>query len=178
MRVRVVFVVALASFGAAGIVSLGPGCGGDAVLQRSPAGGADGDTPDAQAMDAAGYTTQGPYRCCAPGTGKACCSGTEEGMCFEYGGLYGDCRKAGEHYEGKVICAHCCAGLTRQSILEPGDHVPPSLDQLPEGCDLAPIPESTGVCIQCGDGVCGPGENFCTCPEDCPRPVKDAGTDA
>lgn len=23
------------------------------------------------------------------------------------------------------------------------------------------------VCIRCGDGVCGPGENYCTCADDC-----------
>ena len=26
---------------------------------------------------------------------------------------------------------------------------------------------SYGICTQCGDGVCGIGETFCTCPDDC-----------
>lgn len=154
---------------AAGVAGLGHGCGGEAA--QRPAVEADAGEHDAQ-VDAP-YTMSGPYRCCAPGTGTACCTDTKEGMCFEYGGIYGDCRKAGEQYEGKVICAQCCPGLTRGAILVHGDRVPPSADQLPEGCDDE-APPSLGVCIQCGDGLCGPGENFCNCPDDCPRPA-DAG---
>src|SRR5690606_3231757 len=95
-------------------------------------------------------------------------------MCFEYGGLYQDCRAEGEVYEGKVLCAGCCEGLQRSWMVEPGDQVPPELDELPAGCDLGP--ESLLICIRCGDGICGSGENFCNCPADCPRP--EPGPDA
>ena len=26
---------------------------------------------------------------------------------------------------------------------------------------------STQICINCGDGICGTGEDLCTCPDDC-----------
>jgi hypothetical protein len=116
------------------------------------------------------YETEGIYRCCGPDAGTSCCAGTAQGTCFEYGGTYKGCRKAGEQYEGKVNCARCCPGLTRVNILELGDKLPPATDQLPEGCDLGAASISIGVCIACGDGVCGVAESFCNCPEDCPRP--------
>jgi hypothetical protein len=142
-------------------------CGGRSA---PPAGGATDDAGDA----GADYDMQGVYRCCAKGTGRACCEGvplspTGDNMCFEYGGYYQDCRREGEVYEGKIICARCCDGLERSSVIVPGDEVPPELDELPEGCDFG-APDSILVCIRCGDGVCGPGESFCNCPEDCPRP--------
>jgi hypothetical protein len=31
------------------------------------------------------------------------------------------------------------------------------------------------VCAACGDGVCGVGESFCTCPQDCHRTCVEAG---
>ncbi len=37
----------------------------------------------------------------------------------------------------------------------------------PEGC--APqAPPSLFICVNCGDHICGPGENPCACPGDCP----------
>ncbi len=173
--------------------SLVPACGGEATDRRAPAssdaigdaddgGGGDsgaGDhvrSRDAQA-DGAAFTSHDQYRCCAPGEGTACCTGMKQGTCFRHGGIYGDCRKAGEEIEGKVICAECCPGLSRQGIYALEDKWPPAVDHLPEGCDLD-APVSLGICILCGDGVCGAGENFCNCPQDCPRALRDAGTDA
>lgn len=179
MRKRVMqLVVSTAALGGAAGLALGPGCGGETTQQRSPATAVaedarSGDEDGDDAHGDAGYTMSGPYRCCAPGTGTACCAGTRQGTCFEFGGIYKDCRKAGEQYEGKVICAHCCPGLTRAAIVVPGNQVPSSADHLPEGCDDV-APPSLGVCIQCGDGICGPGESFCNCEQDCPRP-DDAG---
>jgi hypothetical protein len=151
-------------------------CGGREAPRADPGTGSE-DAADA------GYEMRGVYRCCAKGTGKACCEGVPRSpsgsaMCFQYGGLYGDCRAAGELYEGKVLCAGCCDGLERSSMVEPGDEVPPELDGLPEGCDET-APPSILVCIRCGDGICGAGENFCNCLADCPRPesVADAGAD-
>jgi hypothetical protein len=115
-----------------------------------------------------GYTMAGVYRCCLEGQGTSCCTGQPQGRCFAYGGLYEACREQGEEYEGKVICAHCCEGLTRGALLEPGDAVAPELDGLPAGCDDV-APPSLGVCIACGDGACLAGENFCNCPADCAR---------
>lgn len=115
---------------------------------------------------AAGYEMRGVYRCCAPGTGTACCEGMKQGMCFAYGGLYGDWRRAGEQYDGKVICAQCCEGLERRGVVVRGNATPPEVDGLPDGCDVG-APPSVLVCLRCGDGVCGTGEDFCNCPEDC-----------
>jgi hypothetical protein len=30
------------------------------------------------------------------------------------------------------------------------------------------MPPSLMVCVDCGDGACGEGENHCICPDDCP----------
>lgn len=149
---------------AAFVVACGSGANSGAASAESRDAGSD---VDADAATVA-YETLGPYRCCAEGTGTACCEGTPQGTCFEHGGLYGACRAAGEQYEAKVICARCCEGLEHRGILEPGNRVGPDVDGLPDGCD-APAPPSLRVCIRCGDGTCGPGENFCNCPADCPR---------
>jgi hypothetical protein len=125
---------------------------------------------DGGGVGAVGYDEDGPYRCCAPDAGTSCCVGTKTGFCFEYGGIYKTCTGPGQQYEGKVICARCCPGLARTTIVHPGDAVPSSVDGLPDGCDEGDEPGGLGVCIACGDGACGPGENFCNCPADCPRP--------
>jgi len=140
----------------------------DAGQELSDGGSANrADEADA---DAAGslYTTDGPYRCCAADAGTSCCEGTKQGFCFQFGGDYGDCRGAGERYEGKVICAHCFPGRVRLADIVPGNGEPN--DSLPEGCDSSRAPLSIGICLACGDGVCGTGENYCNCPADCPRP--------
>jgi hypothetical protein len=53
--------------------------------------------------------------------------------------------------------AQCCAGLepiNPQDVGEYGECNPPSV--------------GASVCAICGNGVCGPGENRCNCPQDCP----------
>lgn len=109
---------------------------------------------------------QGVYRCCAKGEGTGCCEGYETGMCFEYGGLYRDCIPQGEEYEGKVICAHCCAGLERAEAMIVTDEDWTEAGY-PAGCGPSDAPPSMGICVDCGDGRCGAGENICICPEDC-----------
>jgi len=104
---------------------------------------------------------QGSNKCCARGDGNNCCGDQTRQIprtCFEYGGVYGDCRKAGEFFEGKVICAKCCPGLRAVS----------STDYTrPEHCDVQ-VPFSILICLKCGDGVCdGEFENDCNCREDC-----------
>ena len=112
----------------------------------------------------------GPYLCCAKGQGTECCPSENQGLCFEYGGLYGACRSEGEEYEGKVICAHCCAGLTPVTA---SDVV--SVEDA--GLECGGAPPSILRCVRCGDGTCGVGENRCNCPADC-RSEDDAGPDA
>jgi hypothetical protein len=122
---------------------------------------------DAGGGPADAYEMRGVYRCCAPGQGTACCAGTPQGTCFQYGGVYDACVMAGDELDGKVICAACCAGLVRVPHLVVGASVPPPMDGLPDGCDAAGA-ESSFVCTACGDGACGDGENVCNCPADCP----------
>lgn len=48
--------------------------------------------------------------------------------------------------------AECCPGLEKSLFYRPD-------------CNI--INMTGGVCIDCGDGVCGAGENTCNCPQDC-----------
>ncbi len=108
--------------------------------------------------------TDGVYECCAEGEGTTCCADEEQGMCFEYGGIYGECIPDGEQLEGKVICAFCCSG---EAAREPMVETTEVFDGYPEGCGPGDAPPSILVCVTCGDGTCGEGENRCVCPEDC-----------
>ncbi|RLE46581.1 hypothetical protein DRJ22_01575 [Candidatus Woesearchaeota archaeon] len=58
------------------------------------------------------------------------------------------CRKEGETGFGP-----CCEGLTAVACYAEND------------CNI--IGTCGTVCVKCGDGVCGPGENQCVCPRDC-----------
>ena len=108
--------------------------------------------------------TDGVYECCAEGEGEECCSRSEDDLCFEYGGLYGECIDQGQEIEGKVICGICCPGMT---AAEPMVETEEQIDGYPEGCGPSETPPSLLVCIACGDGLCREGENRCNCPEDC-----------
>jgi hypothetical protein len=95
---------------------------------------------------------------------SSCCDGYEQGACFKYGGVYGSCNAAGVGFDAKIECALCCDGLTRATpMIETDD----AFDGYPKGCGPT-APPSWFVCIACGDGKCGAGENRCECPEDCP----------
>jgi hypothetical protein len=109
-----------------------------------------------------GYS-DGPYDCCAQGDGTECCADAEPGMCFEYGGIYGDCVPDGSEIEGKVLCGFCCSGDAREPMVETAE----TFDGYPAGCGPGEAPPSILVCVTCGDGACGEGENPCVCPEDC-----------
>lgn len=67
------------------------------------------------------------------------------------------CTQAGDSY---VVLpgSGCCAGLTA---------VNPGLSPLPDGSCLTAQIDGVSLCINCGDGVCGKGENKCNCPKDC-----------
>jgi hypothetical protein len=63
--------------------------------------------------------------------------------------------------EGQVIAgpAICCEGLSRV------DFYKGSMIRL-DACELENKGRAT--CVRCGNGRCGPGENACNCPADCP----------
>lgn len=52
----------------------------------------------------------------------------------------------------------CCTGLNPVSFTHP-------VTDDPSGCSLSM--ENTKICINCGDGICGVGEDHCICPADC-----------
>jgi hypothetical protein len=69
-----------------------------------------------------------------------------------------ECIKEGEMYnEYESPSAKCCDGLT------------PKLDTAvaSDGETCGPAECPCYVCVKCGDGECGLGENKCMCPEDC-----------
>lgn len=78
------------------------------------------------------------------------------------------CTPLGGTYSAHDRGASCCDDLTNYNLMvEPSDSY--EGDDLPEGCGVSGTPPDIMVCIECGDGVCGEGEHFCNCPEDCPR---------
>ena len=107
-----------------------------------------------------GYV-QGIYECCAKGQGRSCCGSKPVTACLQYGGNYGDCLGEGQTFEGKSRCAICCPGLVERSTYV--------FDTRDGGMCIPEATVSTLICISCGDGKCGPGENRCRCPEDCPE---------
>jgi hypothetical protein len=118
-----------------------------------------GSPPGSEAYVEGSAYWQGEYLCCARGDELGCCEG-QETECYEYGGIYRDCIREGEEYEGKVMCGHCCGELRRLG--------PMAIRDDSGNCQIN-APLSLGVCAACGNGICGPGENSCTCPEDCPQ---------
>ena len=55
----------------------------------------------------------------------------------------------------------CCSGLT--PLIE-------RYSQLTENWTCLPMPNSRTLCAKCGNGICGPGESYCSCPQDCCTP--------
>ena len=58
----------------------------------------------------------------------------------------------------------CCHGLSLIANSRPEDPFNSASGCLGEGDG------TVGICTNCGNGVCGLGENFCNCSDDCPRP--------
>lgn len=65
------------------------------------------------------------------------------------------CVEEGERYSMLQGSATCCVGL--QSITPSSPH----------SGDCIAVSDGTKVCVNCGDGICGSGENYCICPQDC-----------
>lgn len=82
-------------------------------------------------------------------------------------GCQDECVPEGGIYSGHDRGAHCCSGLVSYNIVVPSDDYEGT--DLPEGCGVGEAGADMLVCIACGDGMCGTAENFCNCPEDCPR---------
>ncbi|MBW1809525.1 MAG: dockerin type I repeat-containing protein [Deltaproteobacteria bacterium] len=97
--------------------------------------------------------------CAADGTWD--CIRSPENQC------YTTCRTAGEHFQDFEGTEFCCEGLTK------ADDCVPSVHNNVPGCACVDCP--CFVCVECGDNFCGAGENYCTCPDDCPVPECNPG---
>jgi len=60
----------------------------------------------------------------------------------------------------------CCAGLT--PLVE-------KYSQLTDNWTCLPMSNSRTLCAKCGNGICGPGESYCSCPQDCCTPGTVSG---
>lgn len=126
-----------------------------------------------------GTYLRGVYTCCGPGRGVSCCTadagllgyaldgavfggrpGQTEANCFQYGGTAGACYDNGAMFDAKDVCALCCSGLERVNALAPNDA------GTGPACLLVG-PPSAMTCVPCGNRICDPDENSCTCPADC-----------
>lgn len=171
------------------------GCGSGTPRLTAPDGGATNDATvagDAAAPEGdSGTYHSGSNTCCGPGRSATCCTadaglrgvdyapdgaieifgarpgGVTESNCFRYGGIFGTCASEGAQFDGKEACVVCCPGLVRVNEAMPNDGGFGSTDG-----DLGPGAcfQILGIfaCLPCGDGICEPSENHCTCPADCP----------
>ncbi|MEM4215191.1 MAG: right-handed parallel beta-helix repeat-containing protein [Candidatus Pacearchaeota archaeon] len=95
------------------------------------------------------------------------CHSCGDGCCSpEYGESYSNCWQDCCYLEGvnrPVLPLHvCCPGLN--TVIPYDMNCVANQFWQCAGC------EATGAvtCVKCGNGICGPGENFCNCPQDCP----------
>jgi len=73
------------------------------------------------------------------------------------------CVAEGESGSVSPDSAECCEGLEQI-----GCDTPENDGTCPSGC------EGAFICTKCGNGECGPGENYCNCPDDCEDTTTDA----
>jgi hypothetical protein len=97
------------------------------------------------------------------------CLNCGDGICDQYedfctcGSDCGkSCRKEGKTFVkwGGELDTMCCKGLkaVKNAVFSSGK------------CSYPKTPEY--VCTKCGNGTCGTGENYCNCPDDCPKEKK------
>jgi len=67
-----------------------------------------------------------------------------------------------EHGEDPLICPEDCRAVCGNGAVEPGEQCDDGNTTSGDGCSATCQVEQS-----CGNGVCGPGENPLTCPEDC-----------
>ena len=110
-----------------------------------------------------------PDNCALLGDPVCTCNGNEfDNECFAhqamenvawFGSCMGvddkECVGLGEIGDAATPIAGCCGDLDKIDLVVPD----------PDGGDCE---DASGfVCVKCEDGVCGLGENFCICPDDC-----------
>ncbi len=93
-------------------------------------------------------------------SGAAVC---ENNICVFKEKKESECFVAGESFlVAEKGDKECCADLYELN---------PKIDLVEGECQ--PFPEKS-ICINCGDGICGEGENYCNCPADCMRGEETA----
>jgi hypothetical protein len=92
------------------------------------------------------------------------CDATSAPMCC----MPDACTPAGMSYY--PMSGSCCPGLVGLTSIEVAEPWEPGDEGL-----ICMIGCWALVCAPCGDGTCSPhlGENYCSCPRDCPRPPID-----
>jgi hypothetical protein len=66
------------------------------------------------------------------------------------------CLEEGQSEPGvPTVPRNCCSGLNQSYVYSIVDG------------NCIPAPGANFICIKCGDGICGSGENKCNCPQDC-----------
>ncbi len=73
-----------------------------------------------------------------------------------------ECRGEDEILCDVMGCKLCCPGLKPLYFSEPY--------RSKEGEIVCIEGMTRAVCVNCGNSICGTGENWCFCPEDCPKP--------
>jgi hypothetical protein len=110
---------------------------------------------------ACGEPCDGPQACIRCGDG-ACGVAEDECNCpLDCMAVNVDCTTAGNLLDFGAPGAMCCAGLLAVPAIAPS---PESI--CPIGGGLMAF-----ICVGANDAECGPGENFCNAPGDCPPPV-------
>ncbi|MEM4153137.1 MAG: NosD domain-containing protein [Candidatus Pacearchaeota archaeon] len=95
------------------------------------------------------------------------CHSCGDGCCSpEYGESYSNCWQDCCYPEGvnrPVLPLHvCCPGLN--TVIPYDMNCVANQFWQCAGCEAI----GAVTCVKCGNGICGPGENFCNCPQDCP----------
>ena len=89
-------------------------------------------------------------------------------------------------YENATNCPKDCTKPCLEEGMGAGGSDPLQLPECCQGLAHTPIivnmstctkaPDNGFVCTKCGNGVCGPGENKCSCPQDCNSSVTSTTT--
>ena len=74
-----------------------------------------------------------------------------------------ECAKEGEGRCTACGCRDCCSDLVSRQSIHPYRNKTTN--------EVVCLENMVAyVCVKCGDGICGQGEDWCICPEDCEKP--------
>jgi hypothetical protein len=91
-----------------------------------------------------------------------------------------------DELENKCNCPEDCQECIKEGEVFSADESPEATPECCEGLESAQkyeiidneckfFPDLT-VCINCGDAICGSGEDWCNCPEDCEEEIEEVIT--